>query len=171
MSSNENWETPQDLFDGVERNLMKFDLDVCASATNHKVSNYITKEKNALNKSWKGNNCWMNPPYNNITPWLQTLGYNVCSPRVYGVGNVGNVVALLPITFETQYFQKQVFQQKGIVESIYLINGRLKYLNEDKKVVGSPKFGSCIAHFRDKMKEDPIKFYTCNRQFEEIERI
>ena len=31
MSNNE-WETPQELFDGIESDLLTFDIDVCATA-------------------------------------------------------------------------------------------------------------------------------------------
>jgi phage N-6-adenine-methyltransferase len=62
------WETDDELF---EQFRAEFDLevDVCSSATNHKLPYFWTKEDNCLSKEaavpWTGRRlrCWMNPPY------------------------------------------------------------------------------------------------------------
>jgi hypothetical protein len=48
----------------VEPLIKEFSLtrDVCASALNHKLPIYWTKEDNSLAMNWEGN-CWMNPPF------------------------------------------------------------------------------------------------------------
>lgn len=47
------WETPKDYFDKLNRKF-KFDLDACASDTNHKVDNYFTEDDDALEQKWGG---------------------------------------------------------------------------------------------------------------------
>lgn len=68
-SESVEWGTPQDLYD--RRNaLFDFELDVCASESNHKHVNYIAQEENAFHAPWiapdtggRPARCWMNPPY------------------------------------------------------------------------------------------------------------
>lgn len=52
-SKNMSWETPTDYFNQLNRKF-KFDLDVCASDTNHKVDNYFTEDDDALKQKWGG---------------------------------------------------------------------------------------------------------------------
>ena len=49
------WETPQALFDELH-NVFNFQLDVCATARNHKVSSYFTKAHDGLVQQWTTSN-------------------------------------------------------------------------------------------------------------------
>ena len=60
-SKTDMWETPQDLFDDLDREF-HFDLDVCATQENAKCKRYYTPEQDGLIQPWKGT-CWCNPPY------------------------------------------------------------------------------------------------------------
>ena len=55
-SNSDEWETPQNLFDELNREF-NFDLDVCATSDNHKCPVYFTKEDNGLSKNWGGTEC------------------------------------------------------------------------------------------------------------------
>lgn len=50
-SKTDEWSTPQYVFDDLN-NEFNFTLDPCATKENHKVSNYLTKERNGLAISW-----------------------------------------------------------------------------------------------------------------------
>ena len=60
-SKTDLWSTPQDFFDKLDAEF-HFDMDVCATADNAKVKNFISPEEDGLKVKWVGT-CWMNPPY------------------------------------------------------------------------------------------------------------
>ena len=60
-SKTDLWETPQDLFDELDKEF-HFNLDVCANSENTKCDVYYNKEQDGLKQPWYGN-VWCNPPY------------------------------------------------------------------------------------------------------------
>jgi len=64
-SASQEWETPRDLFDALDREF-HFTLDVCATPQNAKCKRYFTVEDDGLSQSWAGETCWMNPPYGRV---------------------------------------------------------------------------------------------------------
>jgi len=69
-SKSNEWETPQDLFDALNKEF-EFKTDVCAFPYNAKCPIYYTPEMNGLKQNWSGV-CWMNPPYGReIGLWVQ----------------------------------------------------------------------------------------------------
>lgn len=52
-SKSEEWETPQDLFDALDR-LHHFTLDPAATEENAKCRNFFTANDNGLSKNWGG---------------------------------------------------------------------------------------------------------------------
>lgn len=60
-SKTDMWSTPQATFDKYNA-VYNFNLDVCATAENAKVSKFYTEADNGLVQKWEGV-CWMNPPY------------------------------------------------------------------------------------------------------------
>jgi len=64
------YETPQDLFDGWNREFC-FTLDVCSTHENAKCVNHFTLTEDGLKQPWKGT-CWCNPPYGAAMPkWIR----------------------------------------------------------------------------------------------------
>ena len=57
-SDSDEWETPQDLFDELNKEF-SFDLDPCATSENHKCDMFYTKEQNGLSKNWGGVACFV----------------------------------------------------------------------------------------------------------------
>lgn len=47
-----------------------FSIDVAASAKNAKCARFYTREDNGLEKSWRYERVWCNPPYSNIEAWV-----------------------------------------------------------------------------------------------------
>ncbi len=119
MSKTDDWETPQDLFDKLDKEF-HFTLDVCASDINYKCNKYYTKEDNALNHNWKNNICWMNCPYSRK---LQPLFIEKASKTAK---NGFTVVALLPARTDTKAFHKYIYKQLNV--EIRFIKGRVKFV-------------------------------------------
>lgn len=155
----DEWETPNELFNGVNNYIGGFDLDVCANDNNHKHDKYYTIEDNSLNQEWFGK-CWCNPPYSKQRPWIEKTINSIKQ------GNVSVVCMLIPMSPETKYFQELILKNGLYVQNIFMIEGRIKFL-QDKKEVGSPKFGSCLVEFKNN-PSGKINFYTCDRQFGNI---
>ena len=74
----DEWATPQSLFERLHQEF-KFDIDIAASDSNHKIDNYFTKEDNALHPDAHWDACgkvaWLNPPYTKaggpIRKWME----------------------------------------------------------------------------------------------------
>lgn len=113
-SETDEWPTPQDFFDGVNRRLGPFDLDVCATPENAKCAQFFTKEQDGLAQKWTGK-VWMNPPYGRaIGKWVQ---------KAYESSLTGAlVVCLIPARTDTAWWHD--FVTKG---NVRFIRGRLKF--------------------------------------------
>ena len=130
-SKTDEWETPQDLFDELNREF-GFALDVCALPENAKCDLFFTPKTDGLSQSWKGHMCWMNPPYGReIGKWVK---------KAYEESQRGaTVVCLLPARTDTRWFHE--YCTKG---EIRFIKGRLKFSG----CKNSAPFPSMIVIFR-----------------------
>jgi phage N-6-adenine-methyltransferase len=113
-SKTEMWETPQKLFDELDKEF-HFTLDVCASHKNAKCDSYLTKKQDGLSYDWYGNTCWMNPPYGrSIKKWVKKA--SECDNLVVG---------LLPARTDTKWFHDYVLNKA----EIRFLKGRLHFSN------------------------------------------
>ena len=117
-SEKDEWETPQDLFDELNREF-GFDVDVCATRENAKCDAYIAN--NSLELDWfdperdPAKVFWMNPPYGRqVGKWVK---------KAYEESQKGaTVVCLLAARTDTKWFHD--YCVKGEVR---FIKGRLKF--------------------------------------------
>lgn len=73
--SKQNYQTPVALLDAVREKLQinSFDWDLAASKDNAVCEEFFTGEDDSLVCDWPktyGGWCWLNPPYNDIEPWV-----------------------------------------------------------------------------------------------------
>ena len=135
MSSDSvEWETPQDLFDELNREL-NFQLDVGATSENCKGRPFFSKVTDGLVHDWRiasdNNWCWMNPPYGRgIGNWVK----NASEERT--------VVALLPARTDTKYSHNYIYNKPNT--EIRFVKGRLRFSNSKN----SAPFPSMIVIFR-----------------------
>ena len=114
-SETDDWATPPDLFDQVDREF-NFDLDVCASSSNAKCPEYFTREDDGLLQLWAPRRCWMNPPYGRqIGRWLEKASDTA-------IGG-GLVAALVPARTDTQWWHRWVMTSS----EIRFVEGRIKF--------------------------------------------
>ena len=130
-SKSDEWETPIDIFNKLDAEF-HFDLDPCSTDSNHKCDKYFTKEINGLSKSWGGSRVFCNPPYSNISKWVE---------KAYRESQQDHtlVVLLIPARTDTRYFHDYIYQRS----EIRFIKGRLKFSGK-----GSAPFPSMIVIFR-----------------------
>ena len=110
--------------------------DVCASINNYKLSDYWTKEDNALAQFWIGN-CWMNPPFSkDLNKWVK----KACNDAIqFG----GTKVCLIPVRSNTKWWAEVSVQSE-----IRFINGEVNF-NDAERGLWLPM---CIMIFGDKAK-------------------
>ncbi len=107
-STNQEWETPDDLFEKVD-SIFHFTRDVCASAENTKCKEFWSIEDSCLDKEWDGVN-WMNPPFKNMKQFIQ---------KAYDERYNAVTVCLIPARTNTNWWHELCM--KG---EIYFICGR-----------------------------------------------
>lgn len=121
------WETPKDYFDKLNMKF-KFDLDACASESNHKVNSYFTEVDNALIQKW-GGNVFMNPPYGRHIGEFIKKAYeeHLRDPDRF-------IVMLIPSRTDTKYWHEYI-QDKATVK---FLKGRLKFEISGKSMDAAP---------------------------------
>lgn len=132
------WETPQDLFDSLNK-IHGFTLDVCAISGNAKCKKFLTPEMNGLMCDWHDNICWMNPPYGReIGKWVKKA-YD--SSFMDWQHRGAKTVCLLPARTDTAWWHD--YCMKGEIE---FLRGRLKFGGHKN----SAPFPSAIVIFNPK---------------------
>lgn len=66
--------TPKDFLEKVKGllGIEEFDIDLAAEESNKVAYAFYSKEDNSLKQDWGfGGFCWLNPPFSNITPWVE----------------------------------------------------------------------------------------------------
>lgn len=131
-SKNDEWCTPQETFNSLNEEF-DFNLDPCATDENHKCDNYFTKEDNGLKQSWGGYRVFCNPPYSEISQWVQKSYEESLKPNTI-------VVMLIPARTDTKYFHDYIYHRS----EMRFIKGRLKFSGSKN----SAPFPSMIVIFR-----------------------
>ena len=111
----DEWATPDPLFQDLDREF-HFDLDVCASAENHKCEKYFDIETDGLSQNWGGHTVWCNPPYRNVKEWIRKCYYEGHKPNT-------TVVALVFARTDTKWWWNYV-QHRAEVR---FVRGRIKF--------------------------------------------
>ena len=130
-SKKEDWETPQNLFDELNKKY-SFTVDVASSNTNYKVQKHYTIKDNGLIQDWENERVWCNPPYGReILKWVEKAYFS----------NADIVVMLLPARTDTRWFHNYIYKKDRV--KIEFIKGRLKFGNSKN----SAPFPSMIVTF------------------------
>ena len=136
-SKSEEWETPQDLFDELNKEF-HFTLDPCANDSNHKCDKWYSKEEDGLEQDWgKDSVVFINPPYgrNTTGKWVTKASF-----QFHKNGNT--IVMLLPARTDTKWFHEYIYNQDNV--EIRFLKGRLKFGGSEN----SAPFPSMICIWR-----------------------
>lgn len=115
-SATDEWATPQDLFDSLDREF-QFTLDPCANELNHKCERYYSRADDGLSKNWGGQSVFCNPPYGRqIGKWVRKASEESKKPRTV-------VVMLIPARTDTSWFHDYIY---GKAE-VRFVRGRIKF--------------------------------------------
>lgn len=124
-SKSDEWYTPVWLMDRL-REEFNFTLDAAACKTSHIVDRYYSIDNDGLSKDWTGETVFCNPPYSNISKWVQKFSETD-----------GVVVALVPVRAGTGYWSKYVYPY---AKEILIFRGRIKFENSPY----SAPFDACL---------------------------
>ena len=129
------WQTPKTLFDTLDEEF-SFTTDVAASDDNHLCYEWFTEDISAFKSPWGLSN-WCNPPYSNITPWVQEA---IVESR-YGK----TIVMLVPADTSVKWF-KLAYES---CNEVRFISGRISFINaETQKPVSGNNKGSVLFIWR-----------------------
>lgn len=131
-SNSDEWATPQQIFDELDREF-DFNLDPCASDTNAKCSRYYTETDDGLTQKWGGSRVFCNPPYSQIGQWVEKAYHESQQDETL-------VVMLIPARTDTRYFHDFIYHRA----ELRFIKGRLKFGNAKN----SAPFPSMIVVYR-----------------------
>ena len=130
------WQTPKQLFDTLNLEF-SFICDVAASVGNSLCSQFIDEHHDALGSHrWLSSN-WCNPPYSNITPWIDK------ATDQHKQGKT--TVMLVPSDTSVQWFKKAYES----CNEVRFISGRISFINADtQKPVNGNNKGSVLFIWR-----------------------
>jgi len=129
------WQTPKELFSTLNREF-RFDLDVAASEKNALTPDFLDEKDNALSRKW-GEKNWCNPPYSDITPWVNK------AIEQHKLGRT--TVMLVPADTSVKWF-KEAYKS---CNEVRFISGRISFINaETQKPVNGNNKGSVIFIWR-----------------------
>lgn len=131
-SNSDEWATPQHIYDSLDAEF-NFNLDPCATEVNHKCGTFYTIKTNGLAQKWGGCRVFCNPPYSNISAWVEKAFRETRNDNTL-------VVLLIPARTDTRYFHDYIYQRA----EIRFVKGRLKFGDSNN----SAPFPSMIVIFR-----------------------
>ena len=118
QSTRQEWETPETVFQQLDAEF-HFTIDVCASPENAKCPRYWTDLDDGIVQDWRGEVCWMNPPYGRhiIDLWIL---------KAWESARQGaTVVALIPARTDTIWWHRHIERLPTV--DVRRIKGRLKH--------------------------------------------
>ena len=72
-NSKQDYETPDEFIEAVERRFGRIEFDLAAHAKNTKHRRFFSKQHNSLEQDWHqlGGLLWLNPEFKYIAPWAE----------------------------------------------------------------------------------------------------
>ena len=132
----DNWRTPKPFFDAVDDEF-SFPMDAAASQENSLCPRFMGVEQDALKTEWGAYDCWCNPPYSLIGPFVQRAHEQ--SERYHTTN-----VVLIPAYTDPKYWSDYVMR----AHEVRFLKGRLSFLDEDGMKKTSARFPSVLVVFR-----------------------
>jgi phage N-6-adenine-methyltransferase len=102
-ASKQDYETPQEFIDAVERRFGRITCDLAATKENAKCAAYITPERDTFTVEWHklSGLLWLNPEYKDIRRWVKKCA----DEAVLGA----HIALLIPASVSTNYFADYVY--------------------------------------------------------------
>lgn len=140
------WQTPRWLYNAMNSRF-HFECDIAASSQNHLHPRYIDESQNAFTanmREFSYGSVWCNPPYSDITPWIELAITNRNDHNI-------TTVMLIPADTSVGWFKLCTEQASQIM---YITGGRISFVRADtlRTVSGNTK-GSMLVVFEPHTSE------------------
>lgn len=123
--------TPPDFMAHVHAAFGEIDLDPCA----HRLSPVVAHRRIILDEGgdglvddWSGRLAFVNPPFSELTKWLER------AHREWSAGRVSTVVCLVPVRTDSALFHDRISADADI----YLLRGRIRFLDPRGRAQPTP---------------------------------
>jgi len=140
-SGNNEWYTPSKFIEAARAVMGGIDLDPASCEVANgmvKAGTFYNQEDNGLEKGWFGK-VWLNPPYSG------TLVREYAEKVLSEVGNCEQIIVLVNNATETGWFQSLLTEARAVC----LLEGRIKFLDENMNPKNTPLQGQAILYFGD----------------------
>lgn len=147
----DSWQTPDFAFVPLDAEF-NFGLDAASDGLNSKVPGaYLTKETNGLEQCWANNllpfaarTVWVNPPYSDISPWLEKAEEEARRNALVSV-------LLVPHTPDAGWWPTTASEIRVVTGAVVdgkRYSGRIQFIRADTgKPHGGQSKGSCYIIF------------------------
>jgi len=137
---NDNMETPQDLFDQLNR-IFNFNFDAACTSKNSKCKNgaFFDKKMDGLNVSWRNKRVFCNPPFSQKSLWIEKAYKEVLD------NDCPICVMILPTnSMDSRVWQKFIYGQCHY----QIVTGRISFIDpETKKPKSGNDSGTTVVYF------------------------
>ena len=146
------WQTPREIFNKLDQEF-HFTCDVAASDENKLCKLYYGEKSNALCNYWDKTN-WCNPPYSNVTPWVEK------AIKEYSRGKT--TVMLVPADTSVKWF-KLAYES---CNEVRFISGRISFINsETQRPVNGNNKGSVLFIWRGRAPKNSHTVTLIDRDY------
>ena len=147
-SKKQDWGTPPKVFEYFN-SLYSFGLDAAAREDNSLCDRHIGPETDALSVPWDAQSVWLNPPYGRgIGKWIEKAYYEARSGKTVGV--------LVFARTDTKWWHDYVMK----AQVVYLLKGRLKFVDSEGKSESPATAPSCFVVFGRYTPTDGPRFVS-----------
>lgn len=138
-SNSDNWGTPIDLFEKLDRK-WAFSLDPCANPARllkpaSEMYPIVYPGEDGLTYDWSSHTVFCNPPYSGIAEWVKKAHENKDRARI---------VMLIPARTDTRYWHLYI---QNYALAVHFLKGRLKFYRADGGAATSAPFPSALVYF------------------------
>ncbi len=107
--SKQDYGTPQELIDAIERRWGKLTFDLAASDANAKCEQYFTVEEDYLTQPALPNRelCWLNPPFDKLAKWVKKTSLDTCEGQ--------RTIELVPAAVGSNWFADHVWMRAQVI--------------------------------------------------------
>jgi phage N-6-adenine-methyltransferase len=101
-ASKQDYATPREFLDAVEKRFGTIRHDLAASGENKACEDYFDEHRDSLEQDWAALTgvLWLNPPFGNVAPWAKKCA-DSASPRT-------RILLLVPASVGTEWYAEHV---------------------------------------------------------------
>ena len=124
-SHSDEYETPHTLYENLCNHFEIYpELDVCASKKVSKCKKFFSIDDNALDKDWKSDSVWCNPPHS------KTKEFVLKADKEWTENDI-NIMMLVPANAVCAHYFSDIFYHQHA--EYYRLAGRIRFLVDGEK--------------------------------------